>query len=475
MIKGIFIDGEYKESEHIFELLHPHTKEEFEKVAKGNEQDMIKAIDSASAAFQEMKQMPSVKRAEILKNAAEILQKRRDEFAKIITLEAGKPITASRVEVERSVQTLLFAAEEAKQSYGEYISLDAAKGGEGRDAFTIYQPLGVIGAITPFNFPVNLTVHKVGPAIATGNTIVVKPASQTPLSACLLAEVFIEAGLPKGAFNVVSGEGGQLGDVLLADDRIKKISFTGSPKVGKMIKEKAGLKRVTLELGSNSALYIDASVKDEMEDVVKQSVSAAFAYNGQVCIHTQRIYVHKEIANEFIEQFITQTKSLPYGDPFDEDTVLTGLISEKEQKRVLDWINQSVSAGAELKYGGEKIETGIEPTILVNVPKNEKVVCEEVFGPVVVIQIVESADQALAEMNDSDYGLNAGMFTNHLKQAMKMAHELEVGQVLINDVPTLRFDHMPYGGVKSSGYGHEGVKYAMKEMTNMKLISIHYQ
>ena len=212
-----------------------------------------------------------------------------------------------------------------------------------------------------------------------------------------------------------------------------------------------------------------------MEDVVKQSVSAAFAYNGQVCIHTQRIYVHKEIANEFIEQFITQTKSLPYGDPFDEDTVLTGLISEKEQKRVLDWINQSVTAGAELKYGGEKIETGIEPTILVNVPKNEKVVCEEVFGPVVVIQIVESADQALAEMNDSDYGLNAGMFTNHLKQAMKMAHELEVGQVLINDVPTLRFDHMPYGGVKSSGYGHEGVKYAMKEMTNMKFISIHYQ
>ena len=475
MIKGIFIDGEYKESEHTFELFHPHTQEKVEQVAKGNEEDMIQAIDSAADAFQTMKQMSSVERAEIVKRAAEILQQRSEEFAKMITLEAGKPITASRSEVERSVQTLLFAAEEAKQSNGQYIALDAAKGGEGRDAFTIYQPLGVIGAITPFNFPVNLTVHKVGPAIATGNTIVVKPASQTPLSACLLAEVFIEAGLPKGAFNVVSGEGGQLGDVLLADDRIKKISFTGSPKVGKMIKEKAGLKRVTLELGSNSALYIDASVKDEMEDVVKQSVSAAFAYNGQVCIHTQRIYVHKEIANEFIEQFITQTKSLPYGDPFDEDTVLTGLISEKEQKRVLDWINQSVSAGAELKYGGEKIERGIEPTILVNVPKDEKVVCEEVFGPVVVIQIVESADQALAEMNDSDYGLNAGMFTNHLKQAMKMAHELEVGQVLINDVPTLRFDHMPYGGVKSSGYGHEGVKYAMKEMTNMKFISIHYQ
>ena len=277
MIKGIFIDGEYKESEHTFELFHPHTQEKVEQVAKGNEEDMIQAIDSAADAFQTMKQMSSVERAEIVKRAAEILQQRSEEFAKMITLEAGKPITASRSEVERSVQTLLFAAEEAKQSNGQYIALDAAKGGEGRDAFTIYQPLGVIGAITPFNFPVNLTVHKVGPAIATGNTIVVKPASQTPLSACLLAEVFIEAGLPKGAFNVVSGEGGQLGDVLLADDRIKKISFTGSPKVGKMIKEKAGLKRVTLELGSNSALYIDASVKDEMEDVVKQSVSAAFA------------------------------------------------------------------------------------------------------------------------------------------------------------------------------------------------------
>ena len=354
-MKGIFIDGDYKESEQVFELLHPHTKEEFEKVAKGNEQDMIKAIDSASAAFQKMKEMPSVARAEILKNAAEILQQRSEEFAKVITLEAGKPITASRGEVERSVQTLLFAAEEAKQSYGEYISLDAAKGGAGRDAFTIYQPLGVIGAITPFNFPLNLTVHKVGPAIATGNTIVVKPASQTPLSACLLAEVFIEAGLPKGAFNVVAGDGGQLGDVLLADDRIKKISFTGSPKVGKMIKEKAGLKRVTLELGSNSALYIDSSVKDEVENIVKKSVSAAFAYNGQVCIHTQRIYVHKDIVNEYIEEFVEQTKSLPYGDPFDEKTILTGLISEKEQKRVLEWVNQSVKAGAELKYGGECI------------------------------------------------------------------------------------------------------------------------
>lgn len=393
----------------------------------------------------------------------------------MITAEAGKPITASRAEVDRSVQTLQFSAEEAKQIGGEYIPLSAAVGGAGRDAYTIYEPIGVIGAVTPFNFPLNLTVHKVGPAIAAGNSIVVKPAEKTPLTALKLAELFTKAGLPNGAFSVVPGDGASLVNVMLESDLVQKISFTGSPAVGKEIKNKAGLKRMTLELGSNSALYVDSSIKDQLDDLIPKTVSGAFAYNGQVCIHTQRIYVHEEIVDAFLEKFVKATEQLTFGDPMHEETEITGMINKKAKERVLEWVKEAVDGGAELLTGGVEKGNGILPTVLINVKESDKVVCEEVFGPVVVINRVKSSEEALELMNDSQYGLNAGVFTNNFKQAMHFAHELEVGQVLINDVPTLRFDHMPYGGVKASGYGHEGVKYAIKEMTRMKLISLNYK
>lgn len=472
---GLFMNGQFQQTSKSYELINPYNDEVIADIAEGSTDDMKTAISSAHQAFQKMKRMSAFERADILFKASKILCERKEEFARIITEEAGKPITASRAEVERSVQTLQFSGEEAKRSKGEYISLDAAPGGEGRDAYTIYQPLGVVGAVTPFNFPLNLTVHKVGPAIAAGNTIVLKPAEKTPLSALKLAELFTEAGLPDGALNVVPGDGPVLMKVLLEDERVQKISFTGSPLVGIKIKSQAGLKRITLELGSNSALYVDSSVKDQLDEVVKKSVIGSFAYNGQVCIHTQRIYVHEEIAEEFLYKFVKEAEKLPYGNPLDDKTVITGMINKKARERVLGWVKEAVHGGAKLLIGGKEQENGILPTILTNVEESEKVVCEEVFGPVVVINHVSSSVEALRRMNDSQYGLNAGVFTNNLKQALYFAHELEVGQVLINDIPTLRFDHMPYGGVKASGYGHEGVKYAIREMTRMKLISLNYQ
>ncbi|MBS4205928.1 aldehyde dehydrogenase family protein [Lederbergia citrea] len=471
---GTYLNGQYSEAANYYDLINPYNDKVIAEVADGTVKEMERAINAAYKAFQTMKKMPAVDRAASLFKAAELLNEKKEEFAKLITAEAGKPITASRAEVDRSVQTLQFSGEEAKKIGGEYIPMDAAVGGAGRDAYTIFEPIGVIGAITPFNFPLNLVVHKVGPAIASGNSIVVKPAEKTPLTALKLAELFTKAGLPDGALNVVPGDGATLVKVLLEDERVQKISFTGSPAVGKEIKNKAGLKRMTLELGSNSALYVDASVSDKLAEVVDKSVAGAFAYNGQVCIHTQRIYVHEKIADEFLKQFVEKTKQLTFGDPLEESTIVTGMINKKSQQRVLEWVKEAVEGGADLLTGGEKQENGIHPTVLTNVKETDKVACEEVFGPVVIINRVESSEEALELMNDSQYGLNAGVFTNNLKQSMLFAHELEVGQVLINDVPTLRFDHMPYGGVKSSGYGHEGVKYAIREMTRMKMISLNY-
>lgn len=471
----LFIDGVERTPKNTYPLINPHTGEKIADIADSIEEEMLSAIESADEAFRKMKALSSLERAEILYRAADMLEQEKEEVAIIISREACKPITAARVEVERSVQTLRFSAEEAKRIGGEYIQLDAAKGGEGRDAYTFYEPLGVVGAITPFNFPLNLTVHKVGPAIAAGNTIVVKPAEQTPISSFKLAEILTRAGLPKGVINIVPGDGPKLGKVLIEDDRVKKISFTGSPVVGKLIKSQAGLKRVTLELGSNSALYIDKSVKEQLDKIVPKAVTGAFVYNGQVCISTQRIYVHQDIVKEFIDVFVKETEKVPLGDPLDEKTIVTSLINKKSQQRILEWIDEAIQKGAKLLTGGKTIGNGILPTVLTNVKGDSKVSCQEVFGPVVVINEVKNYKHALEEMNNSRYGLNAGVFTNNFQQAMEMAHGLEVGQVLINDVPTTRFDHMPYGGVKSSGYGYEGVKYAVKEMTRMKMVSLHYR
>ncbi|WP_147804869.1 aldehyde dehydrogenase family protein [Alkalicoccus halolimnae] len=471
--RGWFIGGKERHADATYPVNNPYTNQPLAYVAEGSKEMMREAIEEAHKAFQIVKKMTKRQRAQILFEAAALIELEKEEAAQIICLEACKPIKAARGEVERTIQTLQFSGEEAKRLDGEYLSLDAAAGGEGRDAYTIFEPIGVVAAITPFNFPLNLTIHKVGPAIAAGNTIVIKPAEQTPLSSLYLADVLTRAGLPEGAIAVVPGEGPPLGEVMLEDERVKKISFTGSPRVGKLLKNQAGLKKMTLELGSNSAMYVDKSVTD-MEGVADKAVQGAFSYNGQVCLSTQRIYVHNEAAPAFKKAFVEGTKKLQFGAPDSESTDVSSLINKNSIDRILSWIEEASSAGAEVLTGGQAEANGVLPTVLGNVPPETKVSCQEVFGPVVLINEVKDENEALEAMNDSVFGLNAGVFTNDLKQALHMAHELEVGQVLVNDVPTLRFDHMPYGGVKQSGYGREGVKYAIREMSELKMISLNF-
>lgn len=461
-------------SNDTYPLYNPHTRTLIRNIPNCTNEQMEQAIKISEKAYKKMKALTSVERSIILEKVSDIISNQKEDFAQIIMLEAAKPIRFARQEVERSIETLKFAAIEARKLEGESIRLDAATNGGGRDAYTIFQPIGIIGAITPFNFPLNLVVHKVGPAIGVGNTIIVKPAEKTPLSAIKLGYAFEQAGLPHGAYQVITGDGPRLGKVLIDHPQVKKITFTGSPEVGRIIKSQVGLKKVTLELGNNSALYIDKSVSSKIEEIAGKAVNGAFAYNGQVCISTQRIYVHSDVRDEFIKYFKQSTEKLIYGNPNDESTDLSGLIDEKSQNRLLDWIKEAVEEGATLVTGGKIRENAIEPTILVNVSSKSKVSCNEVFGPIVIVNTVTSSNDALIAMNESEYGLNAGVFTYDLPQAFRFAHELEVGQVLINDLPTLRFDHMPYGGLKSSGYGYEGVKYAMREMTHMKFISVHY-
>ncbi|MFD1017582.1 aldehyde dehydrogenase family protein [Thalassobacillus hwangdonensis] len=457
-----------------YPIFNPHTREQITEIKESINEEMEVAIEKAAVAFETMKRLTSAERSDILEKASSIIADQKETFAKTITLESGKPIRFALGEVDRTVQTLKFAAIEAKKMEGESIRLDAAPGGAGRDAYTIYQPIGVVGAITPFNFPLNLVSHKVGPALAAGNTIIVKPAEKTPLSSMLLAEAFTDAGLPEDAFQVITGDGPRLGKVMIDHPAVAKITFTGSPKVGELIKSQVGLKKITLELGNNSALYIDESVKDRLDEIAEKAAVGAFSYNGQVCISTQRIYVHESIKDEFLNHFKKAAEALTYGDPFDAATDMSGLIDEKSQERVLQWIDEAVEGGATLITGGSKQENGVTPTILTNVDADAKLSCEEVFGPVVIVNGVPDAEEGLKQMNASTYGLNAGVFTYHLPQAFRFAHELEVGQVLINDIPTLRFDHMPYGGLKSSGYGYEGIKYAIKEMVHMKFISMNH-
>ncbi|WP_346774034.1 aldehyde dehydrogenase family protein [Brevibacillus sp. SYP-B805] len=470
MKKAFYIAGEWREGTVYAPLHAPYSGERIAEIPQADERTVDQAIASAQEAAYAMRRMPAHQRAAILEKISRLFEERLEEAARIIALEAGKPIKTARGEVIRTIQTYKFAAEEAKRIHGETVPLDAAIGGEGRVAYTVREPLGVIGAITPFNFPMNLVAHKVGPALAAGNAVVLKPASQTPLSAFFLAELAEAAGLPPGALNVVTGSGGTVGDKLVADPRIKAITFTGSPAVGIGIRSRAGLKRVTLELGSNSAVIVDRDVN--LAAVVPRCVFGAFAYSGQVCISVQRIYVVKEMYQAFLEAFVSETRKLRGGDPLSEETDYSAMISPKETERALAWIEEAKQRGASVACGGEVEGRVLQPTILTGVPADAKVSCQEVFGPVVLVNPVDSVEEAIALVNDSRYGLQAGLYTNNLSLALQAADELHVGGVMINDVPTFRVDHMPYGGVKESGMGREGIRYAIEELTELKLVAI---
>jgi acyl-CoA reductase-like NAD-dependent aldehyde dehydrogenase len=467
--QSLWIGGEYRPTPSYNKLKNPYNLEHIADIAVAEQEDVKAAITAAQSATVEMREMPAYKRAEILEKVAGYLKNEREECAKLISQEAAKPLKAARAEVDRTIMTYTFASHEARRIHGETVPMDAAPGGEGRLAFTIREPLGVIAAITPFNFPMNLVAHKVGPAIATGNTVILKPATQTPLSAYKIAEYFHLAGLPSGALNVVTGSGQMVGDLLMKDDRIKMITFTGSPEVGKYIRENSGLKRVTLELGSNSAVIVDDGVN--LENLIPRIVTGAFSYQGQVCISIQRIFVHERIKEQFVEQFIKETKKLKAGNPLVEDTDVSALISRADVRRTKEWVDEAITSGANLKTGGSYIDGIFQPTVLVDVPVGEKVSCEEIFAPVVHINGFESMEDAINLVNESKYGLQAGIFTRDIHHGLNAAKKLEVGGVMINEIPTFRVDQMPYGGVKLSGMGREGIKYAVEEMTEIKLIS----
>lgn len=464
----LFIGGEWLEASEYTTLTSPYSGEALAEIPLAQLEEIDKAVREADNARETLRKLPAHERAAILEKMAALFEERTEEAARILALEAGKPFTTAKGEVARTVATYKFAAEEAKRIHGETIPLNAAPGGENRVAYTVREPIGVVAAITPFNFPLNLVAHKVGPAIAAGNPVVLKPASQTPLSAFFLAKIAEEAGLPKGALNVVTGKGSIIGDALVKHPLVKMVTFTGSPAVGIALRNKAGLKRTTLELGSNSALIVDKGVSTEK--IISRCITGAFAYQGQVCISLQRIYVHEDLYDEFVEKFVEGTKKLNLGDPLDEKTDVSALISEGDVDRAKQWIQEAVSNGATLAAGGETTGNILHPTVLLNVANESKVSCQEVFAPIVLINKVSSIKEAIDYVNDSDYGLQAGIYTENVHTAFDAADQLHVGGVLINDIPTFRVDHMPYGGVKESGTGREGLKYAIEEMTEMKLV-----
>ncbi|MEH7387596.1 aldehyde dehydrogenase family protein [Bacillus sp. JJ1521] len=468
MKKQLFINGEWLDTKEYTPLFSPFSEELIAQIPIASQEAVDAAIEAANRAKVEWANTPAHERATILEKLSKLLEEKFEESAKIISLEASKPIEQAKTEVARTIQTFKFAAEEAKRIYGETIPLDAAPGGERRVAYTVREPIGIIGAITPFNFPLNLVVHKVGPAIAAGNTIVLKPATQTPLSSLFLAELTQEAGLPPGVLNVVTGRGSVIGDKLVTDERISMITFTGSPSVGIGIRNKAGLKKVTLELGSNAAVIIDQGT--DIDKIVSRCITGAYSNQGQVCISLQRIYVHEGLYEEFVTKFVEASNNLKIGDPLDRETDISALISKNDVERALSWIEESKSEGAIVAAGGESEGNILRPTVILEANPQMKVSCQEVFAPIVLINKVSSVADAIDFVNDSRFGLQAGIYTKDVDVALESVDKLHVGGVLINDIPSFRVDHMPYGGVKESGTGREGLKYAIEEMTEMKLV-----
>lgn len=464
----MFIGGEWVAAGAEQTVTLPYDGTPLGRVYKADAGMVARAIEAARQGARAMRELSNGERAELLERILALVRRDLEEFARLVACETGKPIKEARGEAERSLQTIIAAAQAARELRGEVVPIDAAPAGKGRMALTVREPLGVIGAITPFNFPLNLGLHKIAPALAGGNAVVHKPAGTTPLSALRLARAIEEAGAPRGAYNVITGDGGTIGGPLVESPDVAMITFTGSREVGLDIRARAGMKRVTLELGGNSAVVIEPD--GDLDAAVARSVPGSFAHSGQVCISIQRIYVQEAVAEEFLEKFVAATRKLRIGHPLEETTDISSLITEKEAVRVEQWIHEAALQGAGVLTGGERRGATITPTILTHVPRTMKVCCQEVFGPVVVVERYGTLAEAIERVNDSMYGLQAGIYTRDLEKAFRAARRFEVGGVMINDIPTFRVDHMPYGGVKQSGAGREGPRYAIEEMTEPKLI-----
>jgi acyl-CoA reductase-like NAD-dependent aldehyde dehydrogenase len=464
--RRLFVAGEWLETGDWLDVRSPYSGEVVARVAKAGADEARRAIDAAERALQEP--LPAHKRAEILVRVAGYLGRRHDEVARLISDEAGKPMKAARVEAKRAMSTYTFAAVEARKLAGEVVPMDASQAGEGKLAFTLRRPIGVVGAISPFNFPLNLVAHKLAPALAAGCPVVLKPASQTPLSALLLAELEAEAGLPPGWLSVVVGPASELGDVLIEDERVKAITFTGSGTVGWQLKERAPKKRVNLELGNATPVIVDADA--DLDDAAEKIAANAFSFAGQSCISIQRVYVEKEAYAGFLERLRPRVEDLKVGDPADEETDVGPVIDEDARDRILAWIEEARAAGARVLTGGDLDGELIRPTVIADASPELKVSCEEVFGPVCTVNPYGSLDEAIALANGTRYGLQAGIFTTSLQTALRAAQELEFGGVIVNEAPTFRADQMPYGGVKDSGNTREGPAYAVRELTDERVV-----
>jgi acyl-CoA reductase-like NAD-dependent aldehyde dehydrogenase len=432
-----------------------------------NATHLEEAIEAANQAAPGLKHMPSHVKTRILNEIASQLALQKKEISSILAAEANKPLKWAMAEVDRSVQTFKVAAEEAGRTQAEYITIDRTAAGEHKEGLVKLFPIGLVSGISPFNFPLNLAVHKIAPAIAAGCPIILKPATSTPLTTLMLAQIIDNTELPKGALSIMPMNR-ENGNLLVTDERFKLLTFTGSPAVGWKMKADAGKKRVVLELGGNAAVIVTPSAS--IDWAVKRSVLGAFAYSGQVCIHTQRIFVQGNCYQEFIDKFIAETNTLRSGSPLDITTDISGVIDENNAKRIERWIAEAVNNGATLLAGGKRTGTYIEPTILTNTKPEMKVCAQEVFGPVVVIEPYQNFKEAVAMVNNTNYGLQAGVFTNLLSEMNYAYAEIECGGVIINDSSIFRVDHMPYGGIKDSGTGREGVKYAIADMCEPKLL-----
>jgi acyl-CoA reductase-like NAD-dependent aldehyde dehydrogenase len=464
--RKLLIGGEWVETGDWLEVLSPYDGALVGRVAKAGAAEARRAVDAAEAAMREP--IPAYERAAILDRVAALLAERGEDAARTISAEAGKPIKAARVEAARAVSTYTMAAVEARKLAGDAVPMEASQAGVGKLALTLRVPIGVVGAISPFNFPLNLVAHKIAPALAAGCSVVLKPASQTPLSALFLAELETEAGLPPGWLNVVCGPAAAIGDVLVEDERVKLITFTGSSAVGWGIREQAPRKRVNLELGNATPVIVAADA--DLEDAASRLAANAFSFAGQSCISVQRIYVERGAFDAFLESFLPRVEALQVGDPADDGTDVGPLIAPSERDRVLSWIEDATARGGRVLAGGTLEGDLLRPTVIADAPVDAKVSCDEVFGPVCTVTPYATLDEAIALANGTRFGLQAGVFTSNVKSALRAAGELEFGGVTVNEAPTFRADQMPYGGVKDSGNTREGPAYAIREMTEERLV-----
>lgn len=467
----MLLNGEWVDRPQRMEVRNPQDNTVIDTVPQATIQDMQTAINAAAAAFKKNRHLPAHQRMSVLRHAADILENDHETYAATIAREGIKTIREARKEVTRCIDTLRLSAEEARRVTGETIPFDQMPGSEGRLGYYSREPIGIVGAITPFNDPLNLVAHKVGPALAAGNAIIVKPDSKTPLSALMLGQALHRAGVPAGMLQVITGPGREIGDVLVTDPRVRMISFTGGNEVGEAIAKKAGLKKVEMELGSNSPVIVMDDA--DMNLAVEANVSGAFWAAGQNCLHVQRLLVHENIYDEFVARFVARTETYNVGDKMDEATDMGPLINEAAAIRVEQMVDEALAAGATLLTGGERSGSFFAPTVLADLPDECSLATEEVYGPVTVIYKFGTLDKAIERANNVDYGLQAGIFTQNIKTAFRAISGLHCGGVMVNDSTDYRIDAMPFGGVKGSGLGREGVRFAVEEMTEPKVVCLN--